>query len=63
MRIAGNIPHPKAGDGVLFANASSHWWDGSEVYGLNAKSAKKLREGAKLRLDENGYLPENIHGF
>ncbi len=64
MRIAGNIPHPNAtGDGILFANASSHWWDGSQVYGYDAKNARKLREGAKLRLDENGYLPENIHGF
>ncbi len=53
---------------ILFANAASHWWDGSEVYGPDASKANTLRErvngvmGAKLRL-EAGYLPEDCKGF
>lgn len=63
MRIAGNIPMEGANDPFLFANENSHWWDGSEVYGASSKAAKKLRDGAKLKLTEDGYLPENVHGF
>ncbi|MBM7807644.1 hypothetical protein JOD57_003481 [Geodermatophilus bullaregiensis] len=41
-------------------NLVSHWWDGSEVYGSDAKTARSLREdggrGARLRL-EDGHLP------
>lgn len=62
MRISGNIPHPRARDPWVFGNATSHWWDGSEVYGVTARHARKLREGARLRL-EDGYLPTNVHGF
>ena len=54
MRIAGNISLD--GAGRLFANTTTHWWDGSEVYGSDAEGAAGLREGAKLRLD-NGFLP------
>lgn len=63
MRIAGNIPHPRAKDEWVFANQTSHWWDGSEVYGEKAEHAKKLRDGARLRLTEKGYLPEDVRGF
>ncbi|MEU8956841.1 peroxidase family protein [Streptomyces sp. NPDC048518] len=50
---------------LLFANAASHWWDGSEVYGENEQTATYLREpggGAKLRLDE-GHLPIGTGGI
>jgi Animal haem peroxidase/Catalase len=66
MRIAGNIPYPGDETGLLFANDSSHWWDGSEVYGNSITSAHSLRSdggtGAKLELDK-GYLPEDKRGF
>lgn len=72
MRIAGNISLDGEG-GRLFANEASHWWDGSEVYGANSKSALSLREeinsrsgtvvrGAKLALND-GYLPEDKKGM
>jgi hypothetical protein len=61
MRIAGN--KSLDGDGMhLFANATSHWWDGSEVYGSDAEKAASLREGAKIRLD-GGYLPVDKLGM
>ncbi|WP_171175114.1 peroxidase family protein [Ruegeria sp. HKCCD8929] len=66
MRIAGNVPKDGANDPFLFANENSHWWDGSQVYGVNSKAAMELRDGPKLRLDtfkDGDYLPENVHGF
>lgn len=66
MRIAGNISlgedHPD-GPERLFHNDASHWWDGSEVYGADSAKARALRDGAKLRLSPEGYLPEDIRGF
>jgi hypothetical protein len=65
MRIAGNIPagvNPVDGTERLFANSASHWWDGSEIYGTDADNAFRLREGAKLRLTDSGYLPEDVRG-
>ena len=62
MRIAGNVPladRRRDGTQRLFANTASHWWDGSEVYGTDAAQASALREGAKLRLTADGYLPED----
>ena len=61
MRIAGN----KSVDGAgthLFGNATSHWWDGSEVYGSDPATAASLREGAKIKLVD-GYLPVNRFGM
>lgn len=69
MRIAGNIPKAGADDPFLFANENSHWWDGSQIYGVNYQAAMELREGPKnrkgprLKLTKEGYLPENVHGF
>ncbi len=64
MRIAGNEALSVGRDGTqrLFANAASHWWDASEVYGSDAATAESLREGARLRLD-GGYLPEDTSGM
>jgi hypothetical protein len=50
---------------ILFANAASHWWDGSEVYGGDETVARSLREpdgGADLHLEE-GHLPSGPGGF
>jgi len=61
MRIAGNISLDGT-DMHLFSNATSHWWDGSEVYGSDPVGAAALREGAKIRLDR-GYLPVDKLGM
>jgi hypothetical protein len=66
MRIAGNVSVggtlPDGSELPLFRNQVSHWWDGSEVYGTDEKAAGKLRDGAKLRLSEDDYLPLDAHG-
>ncbi|MEU1118548.1 MULTISPECIES: peroxidase family protein [unclassified Streptomyces] len=67
MRFAENEGIERSGDRppLLFANAASHWWDGSEVYGENEQTATYLREpggGAKLRLEE-GHLPIGTGGI
>ncbi len=66
MRIAGDRSlgeDPSDGPERLFPNSASHWWDGSEVYGADSEKALKLRDGAKLRLSAQGYLPEDTRGF
>ncbi len=64
MRIAGNQALAVDPDGTqrLFADAASHWWDASEVYGADRAKAASLREGAKIRLTGEGYLPEDTSG-
>ncbi|UBU15543.1 peroxidase family protein [Nonomuraea gerenzanensis] len=68
MRFAENEglrPAGATGPPVLFANAASHWWDGSEVYGGNETVARSLREpdgGASLRL-EGGHLVPGPDGI
>ncbi|MFC5212958.1 peroxidase family protein [Streptomyces coerulescens] len=60
MRFADNEGIEVAGrPPLLFGNTASHWWDGSEVYGADERTARSLREvegRAELRL-ENGHLP------
>ncbi|MFE7443485.1 peroxidase family protein [Streptomyces chartreusis] len=49
---------------LLFGNTASHWWDGSEVYGGDERTARFLREAdgrAELRL-EDGHLPPGGNG-
>ncbi|MFG1609443.1 peroxidase family protein [Actinoplanes sp. NPDC049265] len=58
MRIGGNIPLANG----AFGNVVSHWWDGSEVYGTSQSAALALRDGAKLRLTAEGYLPTDVRG-
>ncbi len=62
MRIAGNKPLDGGGPDAPFHNLVSHWWDGSEVYGSHLAGAEALRDGAKLRMTDAGYLPVDIHG-
>ncbi|WP_320773511.1 peroxidase family protein [Streptomyces sp. CRN 30] len=62
MRFAENVDKEQPGGQppIVFGNTVSHWWDGSEVYGADETAARKLREpdgGAKLRLEDGGYLP------
>ncbi|MEV6301174.1 peroxidase family protein [Actinoplanes sp. NPDC051861] len=64
MRIGGNASRGVGADGVeeLFGNVVSHWWDGSEVYGTDSAKAAGLRDGAKLRMTPDGYLPLDVAG-
>ncbi|WP_203863284.1 peroxidase family protein [Planobispora rosea] len=58
VRLDGGAP-------ILFGNAASHWWDGSEVYGGDEAVARSLREpdgGAALHL-EHGHLPPGPDGI
>ncbi|MGW3349029.1 peroxidase family protein [Nonomuraea rubra] len=63
MRFAENDDlRPAGGTGppILSANAASHWWDGSEVYGGDETVARSLREpdgGASLRLEDGHLVP------
>ncbi|WP_353471713.1 peroxidase family protein [Salipiger sp. H15] len=61
MRISGNVPHPSSD--WVFTNTTSHWWDGSEVYGADPERARSLRDGPRIRLNEKGYLPEDVNGM
>jgi Animal haem peroxidase/Catalase len=64
MLIAGNIAKRVDADSTerLFANAVSHWWDGSEVYGSDEAKMASLRDGPRLRLND-GYLPRDPSGM
>ncbi|MBM2614531.1 catalase [Actinoplanes sp. LDG1-06] len=64
MRIGGNISQGVGADGVeqLFGNVASHWWDGSEVYGTDTAKAGELRDGPKIKLTPEGYLPIDVAG-
>ncbi len=66
MRIAGNITFPDDRPNPMspvFPNNTSSWWDGSEVYGADIAKSKQLRDGAKLRLTPEGYLPDDAKGL
>jgi hypothetical protein len=66
MRIAGNIPYPGGGAPQMrpvFGNKTTPWWDGSEVYGADGVKAGQLRDGAKLRMSADGFLPDDVNGF
>ena len=62
MRIAGNVSVDGSDSGRLFADAASHWWDSSEVYGTDRDKAFAMREGARLRMTPEGYLPDDAKG-
>ena len=53
----GRLRYPKT-----YANAESHWWDASQIYGSNPETTRRLRsaykkdeQGEPLR-DQNGHL-------
>ncbi|MEM7033476.1 MAG: peroxidase family protein [Chloroflexota bacterium] len=49
---------------LTFINEVTHWWDGSQIYGSDQKTADYLRSGAdgKLRLNDDGTLPLDKKG-
>ena len=59
MRIAGNKAKGVDADGTerLFANAVSHWWDGSEVYGSDARPRWHRCGTGRSSGYNDGYLP------
>jgi Animal haem peroxidase/Catalase len=66
MRIAGNIPFTGPGTNPVspvFPNATTPWWDASELYGADLATSNKIREGARIRLTPEGYLPEDVDGL
>ena len=45
-------------------NTTSHWWDGSEVYGADAERAAQLRDGAEAAADRpTATCPTTSAGF
>ena len=67
MLVPRTIADPTRPDGdnsgpPTYLNVETHWWDGSQLYGVNADMQKMVRtgEGGKLRLDENGMLPRPL---
>ena len=63
MRIRETIPlHGEIEDGrpaPVFANAETHWWDGSQIYGSGLEKQGQIRTfvDGKIRVDDNGRLP------
>jgi hypothetical protein len=56
-------PHPDANGGpTTWASTETHWWDGSQVYGLDEAHEARLRTGelGKLRIDERGLQPPEL---
>ena len=53
-------PPGHTGTPLTFLNHETHWWDGSQIYGSNARYQQMVRSGVdgKLRVDEND-LPES----
>src|SRR5215203_3925091 len=43
-------------------NTNSHWWDGSQIYGSNGETQKRVRSGedGKLLMGPNGLPPEEL---
>jgi hypothetical protein len=64
MEIAQTEPDPTRPQGdtsgpPTYLSQSTHWWDGSQIYGNNAETAYKLRShiDGKLTIGEDGLLP------
>ncbi|MFH5207462.1 peroxidase family protein [Antrihabitans spumae] len=62
MRIRETIPlHGEVRDGCpapVFANAETHWWDGSQIYGSGAEKQSYVRSfvDGKIKVDAGGRL-------
>ncbi|MCX6521493.1 MAG: peroxidase [Actinobacteria bacterium] len=54
-------PGPDGGETtpVTFVNEVTHWWDGSQLYGSDLETQRRLRSGVggRLRLEPDGRLP------
>jgi hypothetical protein len=64
MTVAETEPDPSRPEGdksgpPTFISNSTHWWDGSQIYGYDVESAAKLRShvDGKLTIQDDGLLP------
>lgn len=64
MKVEQTEPDPSRPEGdksgpPTFISDSTHWWDGSQIYGYDEKSADKLRShvDGKLTIGDDGLLP------
>jgi tetratricopeptide (TPR) repeat protein len=50
---------------ATFINEVTHWWDGSQIYGSNFQTQKRLRSlvDGKMKLAEDGTLPVDKKGL
>ncbi len=50
---------------ITFINEVTHWWDGSQVYGSDQTTVRRLRSGdsGKLRLTHDSMLPLDSNGI
>ena len=57
------LPHGED-TAITYINEVTHWWDGSQIYGSDWKTLRRLRSGidGKLRIDEDGRLPIGTNG-
>lgn len=69
MRISKTQPDltrvPNAKDGPpTFNNQTTHWWDGSQIYGADRESELRLRSerDGKLKIGDGGLLPLDSDG-
>jgi hypothetical protein len=48
-----------------FTNAETHWWDGSQIYGVTQEKLNEVRsgEGGKLKTDGKGLLQTDQNGM
>jgi hypothetical protein len=64
MQIARTRSDPSADPSgpPTFVTDDTHWWDGSQVYGRDPVFADALRSGehGKLKIDEQGLIPQEI---
>ena len=45
----------------VFANAETHWWDGSQIYGSGAEKQDQIRTyvDGRIKVDDDGRLPRS----
>jgi hypothetical protein len=61
MKVPRSVPDPAPAGSTrppAYANPNGHWWDGSQIYGSDPATAKKLRtgEGGHLRVEPTKLL-------
>ncbi len=61
MKVPASVPDGPTVEGrpPAYANENSHWWDGSGIYGSDAKAAARIRSffQGKLRVSTEGRIP------
>jgi len=65
MRVPRTTPEPPGQSDVpTYANLNSHWWDGSQIYGSDAETARRLRIGfdGKMKIGDAALLPLDVDG-